>query len=139
SYTLGIAGLAFLSGIFFGSSLDDLSGRGPLAVATLAVWAWFYSFGSHAVAGRTLGKGIVGIRVVGADGSPLSVRQAFVRTLVFPLSALLFGLGFLMILVQREHRALHDLIAGTSSVYDWGERAAEMPGPLSAFLARQSA
>ena len=75
--------------------------------------------------------------MVSADGSPLTVRQAFVRTVAFPLSALLFGIGFLMILVQREHRALHDLIAGTCSVYDWGERAAEMPGPLSAFLARQ--
>ncbi|KQW47938.1 hypothetical protein ASC77_16160 [Nocardioides sp. Root1257] len=138
SYTLGVAGLAFLSGIFFGSSLTDLSGQGPLALGALALWAFVYSFGSHAVAGRTLGKGIVGIRVVGADGSPLTVRQALVRTLAFPFSALLFGIGFLMILVQREHRALHDLVAGTVSVYDWGERSAEMPGPLSAFLARQS-
>ena len=77
--------------------------------------------------------------MVSADGSPLSVRQALVRTLAFPLSILLFGIGFLMIPFQREHRALHDLIAGTSSVDDWGERSAEMPGPLSAFLERQSA
>ena len=139
SYTLGIAGLSFLIGVFTSSSLTDLNGSGPLAIGALALWAFTYSFSSHAVAGRTVGKGIVGIRVVSADGSPLSVRQAFVRTVAFPLSALLFGIGFLMILVQREHRALHDLIAGTSSVYDWGERSAEMPGPLSAFLARQSA
>src|SRR6478735_3751187 len=139
SYTLGIAGLTFLTGVFTNSSLTDLNGSGPLAIGALALWAFTYSFSSHAVAVRTVGKGIVGIRVVSADGSPLSVRQAFVRTVAFPLSALLFGIGFLMILVQREHRALHDLIAGTSSVYDWGERSAEMPGPLSAFLARQSA
>jgi uncharacterized RDD family membrane protein YckC len=139
SYTLGVAGLTFLAGIFFGSSLTDLGGQSPLAIAALATWAFVYSFSSHAVAGRTLGKGIVGIRVVSADGSPLSVRQALVRTLAFPLSILLFGIGFLMIPFQREHRALHDLIAGTSSVYDWGERSAEMPGPLSAFLERQSA
>src|SRR6478735_3331717 len=139
SYTLGIAGLSFLIGVFTSSSLTDLNGSGPLAIGALALWAFTYSFSCHAVAGRTVGKGIVGIRVVSSDGSPLSVRQAFVRTVAFPLSALLFGIGFLMILVQREHRALHDLIAGTCSVYDWGERSAEMPGPLSAFLARQSA
>ena len=139
SYTLGIAGLTFLIGVFSSRSFGDFNGNGPLAIGALAVWAFVYSFASHAVAGRTLGKGIVGIRVVAADGSPMSVRQALVRTLAFPLSALLFGIGFLMILVQREHRALHDLIAGTSSVYDWGERSAEIPGPLSAFLARQSA
>ncbi|MBZ5737852.1 RDD family protein [Nocardioides mangrovi] len=138
SYTLGIAGLGFLAGVFLGTTFDDLNDNGPIAVGALAVWAFLYSFGSHAVAGRTLGKGIVGLRVVGRDGSPLSVRRAFVRTLAFPLSALVFGIGYLMVLVQREHRALHDLIAGTASVYDWGERSAEIPGPLSAFLARQS-
>jgi hypothetical protein len=40
--------------------------------------------------------------------------------------------------VQREHRALHDLIAGTAVVYDWGSRTAELPGPLSEFLARRA-
>ena len=131
--------MTFLTGVFPNTFADRPQRNGPLAIGALAIWAFIYSFSSHAVAGRTVGKGIVGIRVVSADGSPLSVRQAFVRTVAFPLSALLFGIGFLMILVQREHRALHDLIAGTCSVYDWGERSAEMPGPLSAFLARQSA
>jgi AcrR family transcriptional regulator len=45
---------------------------------------------------------------------------------VFPLSFLLFGLGFLGILVQREHRALHDLIAGSAVVYAWDARAARL-------------
>jgi hypothetical protein len=52
---------------------------------------------------------------------------------VFPLSFLLFGLGFLGILVQREHRALHDLIAGTAVVYSWDARAARLR-----FLAREA-
>jgi hypothetical protein len=44
-----------------------------------------------------------------------------------------FGLGFLGILVQREHRALHDLIAGTAVIYAWDARAARLR-----FLARQA-
>ena len=60
----------------------------------------------------------------------------FVRTLAFPLSVLFFGIGLLMIVVQREHRSLHDLIAKSCVVYDWGDRSAEMPGPLSDFLNR---
>jgi hypothetical protein len=52
---------------------------------------------------------------------------------VFPLSFLLFGLGFLGILVQRERRALHDLIAGTAVVYSWDARAARLR-----FLAREA-
>jgi uncharacterized RDD family membrane protein YckC len=137
SFTVGVAGLNFLLQFIVGASSIDVEHRGPLAIGALALWAWTYSFATHAVAGRTLAKGLVGIRVVAADGRPLTVRQAFVRTLAFPLSALLLGAGFLLALVQREHRALHDLIGGTAEVYDWGERPAELPGPLSAFLARQ--
>ena len=55
------------------------------------------------------------------------------RALVFPLSFLLVGLGFLGILVQRERRALHDLIAGTAVVYSWDARAARLR-----FLAREA-
>lgn len=46
---------------------------------------------------------------------------------------LLMGVGFLGILVQREHRALHDLIAGTAVIYAWDARAARLR-----FLARQA-
>ena len=41
------------------------------------------------------------------------------RTLVFPLSFLLLGLGFVGILIDGERRALHDVIAGTTVVYTW--------------------
>jgi uncharacterized RDD family membrane protein YckC len=102
-------------------------------VAVLFVlWEFTYFGYSWAVSGRTFGMAALGIRVVGADGSVLEPRRGIVRALVFPLSFLLCGLGFLGILVQREHRALHDLIAGTAVVYAWDARAARLR-----FLARQ--
>jgi len=73
------------------------------------------------------------VRVLRADGTAIDPWRGVVRALVFPLSFLLFGLGFLGILVQREHRALHDLIAGTAVVYSWDARAARLR-----FLARQA-
>jgi uncharacterized RDD family membrane protein YckC len=76
---------------------------------------------------------VLGIRVVHADGTVLDPKRAVLRALVFPLCFLLFGLGFLGILVQHEHRALHDLIAGTAVVYSWDARAARLR-----FLARQA-
>ena len=39
------------------------------------------------------------------------------------ISAILFGVGFLLIVVRRDNRGLHDLIARTAVVYDWGDRA----------------
>jgi hypothetical protein len=49
-----------------------------------------------------------------------------IRTLAFPLSFLLLGLGFTGILFQRDRRALHDMIAGTAVVYAWDARAARL-------------
>ena len=88
------------------------------------------------MAGRTFGKAAVGLRVVRADGLPISARQALIRTLVLPFSFIFLGIGLLMILLQREHRALHDLAAGTAVVTDWGDRTAELSAPLAAFLSR---
>lgn len=134
-YTFGYAGLDLLLNAFFGHSLSGDHST-PLAVASLAVWAFLYVFVSLAITGRTAGKGLAGLRVVHADGAAPSIGALFLRTIVFPISALLFGIGFLLIIFQREHRGLHDLIASTAVVYDWGDRPAEMPGPLSDFLNR---
>ena len=76
---------------------------------------------------------LLGIRVIRADGTVLPPKQGVLRSLVFPLSFLLFGLGFIGILVQHEHRALHDLIAGSAVVYSGDARAAQLR-----FLARQA-
>jgi uncharacterized RDD family membrane protein YckC len=86
-----------------------------------------------AASSGAFGMAVLGIRVVRADGMTLQPRQGLLRALVFPLSFLLCGLGFLGILVQREHRALHDLIAGSTVIYAWDARAARLR-----FLGRQA-
>ncbi len=86
-----------------------------------------------------MGKAIVGLRVVNRDGSPLGGPRAFLRVLVFPLSFALLGWGFLGILLGRERRALHDVTAVTTVVYDWGDRPAELPAPLTSWLSRRTA
>jgi uncharacterized RDD family membrane protein YckC len=135
SFTVGLAGLDLLTTAWWGTSV----GRSWPAMTALPAVAFCYAFGFLAIAARTPGQGIAGLRVVRSDGGTIRPGQAFVRVVVFPLSVLAAGLGFVPILLQREHRALHDLIAGTSVVYDWGERPAQLPGPLSGFLTRANA
>ena len=96
-------------------------------------WQFFYFGYSWAMSGRTAGMAVLGVRVVRADGWAIDPWRGVLRALVFPLSFLLFGLGFLGILVQRERRALHDLIAGTAVIYAWDARAARLR-----FLAREA-
>ena len=136
-FTAMLAGFDLLSRVVFGGSIAG-SRSVPAYVIALVIWAFLYMWASLAVAGRTIGKGIVGLRVVRADGSALTVRQALARTLAYPISFAILGLGLVGIVIDRYHRALHDLLAGTVVVYDWGGRAAEIPGPLSDFLARRA-
>jgi uncharacterized RDD family membrane protein YckC len=108
--------------------------RANIAVAIIFVlWEFFYFGYSWAASGRTFGMAVLGVHVVRADGATPDPWRGVVRALVFPLSFLLLGLGFLGILVQREHRALHDLIAGSAVIYAWDARAARLR-----FLAREA-
>lgn len=104
-----------------------------VVVIIFAAWEFLYFGYSWAASGRSAGMAVLGVRVVGADGASLEPWRGFLRALVFPLSFLLCGLGFLGILVDRRHRALHDLIAGSAVVYAWDARAARLR-----FLAREA-
>ncbi|MBI2215714.1 MAG: RDD family protein [Candidatus Rokubacteria bacterium] len=72
-----------------------------------------YSTVLHAVAGQTIGKLLMRIRVVTVEGDLPGVGQAFLRSLGYGVSLVTFGLGFVMAGLRRDKRALHDLIAGT--------------------------
>jgi len=67
----------------------------------------------HWIWGQTLGKMALQIRVVSMDGVPLSFGQSIGRYFATFLSALIFGIGFVMAGVRSDKRALHDLLAGT--------------------------
>lgn len=131
-FALALAAISYGVHVVTGNNVNW--NRSNIVVAVIFVlWEFVYFGYSWAVSGRTFGMAALGIRVVGVDGSVLEPRRGVVRALVFPLSFLLFGLGFLGILVQREHRALHDLIAGSAVIYSWDARAARLR-----FLARQA-
>lgn len=92
----------------------------------LGIWGFVYFAGSWALAAKTPGMAILGVRVVNRDGSPLSVGHAVVRALALPLSFIPVFLGLIGVVIGRERRALHDVIAGTTVVYDWDARAARL-------------
>ncbi len=93
------------------------SGDGSAAQSTAflftVIFAAAYWTTLHMVAGQTLGKSIVGVRVVGTDGALLTFGPAFLRYLASGLSLATFGFGYLMAALRRDKRALHDLIAGS--------------------------
>ncbi|MGE5216300.1 MAG: RDD family protein [Chloroflexota bacterium] len=94
-----------------------LHNAGPLvSLLTLAgmglTTAYFVVF--HGMDGRTIGKWLLGLRVVGADRQPIGYRQALLRWIgTVGLGAASFGLAFLWILWQPEKRGWHDFLART--------------------------
>jgi uncharacterized RDD family membrane protein YckC len=89
-------------------------------------WAFVYMAYPLSASGRTLGMAIVGVRAVRTDGGDLDGWHAVLRVLAFPLSFLLLGFGLALIVLRRDRRALHDLIASTAVVYAWDARAARL-------------
>jgi uncharacterized RDD family membrane protein YckC len=108
-------------------------------LAGYVLWALLYYWVSLAISGRTIGKWLVGVRVVQRDGAPLRTGAAFVRVVALPLSLASLGIGLVGVVVGKERRALHDVLAGSVVVYDWGDRPAEMSAPLTRWLDRQGA
>ncbi|HZS07274.1 MAG TPA: RDD family protein [Blastocatellia bacterium] len=84
---------------------------GYAAAFGLVLVNWIYLVRTD---GQTLGKRILGIRVVRRDGGPLGYREVIVRLLVgYPLALLSFGLGFLWALWDQKQQGWHDKLAGT--------------------------
>jgi uncharacterized RDD family membrane protein YckC len=92
------------------------------ALLPVIAGAWVFLVGGyfvvlHRLDGRTVGKWLLRLRVVGADQGPISSGQALIRWMVAVLTAPLL-LGYLRILWNREKRGWHDVLAGTWVVRD---------------------
>ena len=92
--------------------------------------------------GRSLGKVVLGIRIVRDDGGPIRFRHAFVRALTGVLE-LWFTTGLVAILTSMVHprgKRLGDLLAGTYAVrVRSGQKAlppVTMPFELAAWATR---
>ncbi|HSQ41099.1 MAG TPA: RDD family protein [Fibrobacteraceae bacterium] len=110
------AGLVFLYLFFFHIPEDVLRDSMLINIPGLLLEA-FYQVYFLSRYGGTPGKMLMGLRVISADGNPLSVAHALGRYFSFWFSAISLGLGFLIILFDPQRRALHDHIARTRVIY----------------------
>ena len=132
-FTLTTAAVTWVASSF---GINPPTGQyvGLIGTILFIVWAFLYSYVGLSLTGKTVGKGIVGLQVLDRSGAPLRTSEAAIRTLALPLSFLTFFLGVLLILVSPRRLTLHDMIAKTCEVYDWGDRPAELPAPLTAWI-----
>ena len=72
-----------------------------------------YFVGYWVKSGQTVGKTVMGIRIVKTDGSRLSLGQALLRYIGYLISGAALSLGFLWLVFDRKRQGGHDKIAGT--------------------------
>ena len=84
----------------------------PMVVLFTFVFTAAYTTLLLALGGQTIGKMLVGVRVVVGDEPP-SIGSALLRYIGYFGSLGTFTLGFVMAGLRQDKRALHDLIAGT--------------------------
>ena len=106
------------------------SGRGLYAIALFAV-LWFYPVLFEVLYdGQTPGKRVMQLRVINANGTPVTWLASFLRNLMRTVDMLpvFYGFGLLASAADARSRRLGDIVAGTLVVYvDAPRKAVEVP------------
>jgi uncharacterized RDD family membrane protein YckC len=89
-------------------------------IIDMTYFTWF-----HGISGQTPGKMLLRLRVIGANGEPITPGTAFLRWTGYLLSGIVFFSGFLWIAFDRRKQGWHDKIALTLVV-----RINKVPAPF---------
>ena len=81
-------------------------------VSLLVTWLYYALCESSSWQG-TVGKKVVGLRVTDLNGNRISFGKATGRHFGKIVSALILGIGFIMIAFTEQKQGLHDIMAGT--------------------------
>ncbi len=120
-------------------SLDDAAGAAIALGVTVLVIVGYPAIFETLSRGRSLGKLVLGLRVVGDDGGPERFRQALVRALasVLEIWLLLGAPALITSLLSARGKRLGDIFAGTFVIQERlpARRAVPvvMPPPLAAW------
>jgi len=90
-----------------------MSQMGTVELVALAVTWLYFALMESSARGATVGKMVLGLRVVDDLGNRISFARATGRFFAKFISAVILLIGFLMAAFTDRKRALHDIIAGT--------------------------
>jgi uncharacterized RDD family membrane protein YckC len=95
----------------------------PIAITVIVLfivnWGYFFAFEFFS-GGRTLGKKLVGIRVIQENGHSITLLSSFIRNFIRMIDSLptAYFLGIIMIFFHSKHKRLGDIVAGTIVVHE---------------------
>jgi uncharacterized RDD family membrane protein YckC len=91
---------------------------------TFCVYWGYFAFFEILWNGRTPGKRVAGIRVIKESGRPINAYEAIGRNVLRAIDFLpaMYGLGVVVMMLNRQSRRIGDFVAGTVVVHDRGVR-----------------
>ncbi|GLQ93291.1 RDD family protein [Dyella acidisoli] len=97
-------------------------GRGGMGLASMLLFAlmWAYNVVCEVwFHGQTLGKRALGLRVVSADGTPITLLPSITRNLLRVVDGLpgIYGVGLICSMIDPSGRRVGDIVAGTLVVH----------------------
>ncbi len=99
--------VSIIMGLLFGSSRW---GGGAIGWLISGIYYWYFWTRQD---GQTLGKRVMNIRVIKADGGPITDADAVLRYIGYHINTIVFFIGWLWALFDRNHQGWHDKIANT--------------------------
>ena len=117
--TIGMGGMSrglddARGGLIFGPAMAGILGISTLIGLVLGAAYEVYFLSAH---GATPGKMALGLRVIRADGGPITPMLALGRHFAMWISAFILMIGYIMAAFDPEKRALHDRICETRVIY----------------------
>lgn len=106
-----IVGLAIAVLVFILDVIDF-----PQWFQGLVAFVIYYGYFTYmeGTTGQTIGKRLIGTRVVTVDGSPISMGSAAIRNLLRIVDTFFFGLvGLVLIIVTQKKQRVGDMAANT--------------------------
>ncbi|AWX23288.1 RDD family protein [Bacillus subtilis] len=88
----------------------------PTMLIMIVISVLYYGLLTASKMQGTLGKKILGLKVVNEQGERVSIGQGIGRYFAYILSGIIFYIGFIMI-AFGEKKGLHDIICKTRVVY----------------------
>lgn len=80
----------------------------------------YFFFSEYFFNGKTIGKNIIGIRVIQENGHSITLLSAFIRNLLRVIDMLPTGyfVGMILVFLNSKHKRLGDMAAGTIVVHE---------------------
>ena len=139
---MGIVGFGVLFlALVASADADGALQHVALVCSLMAVFLVYPTTLETVTRGKSLGKWVIGLRVVRDDGGTVTAQQAFVRALVAVPEIYAFsgGPAFFCCLVSSRGKRLGDYAAGTYVVRDRVRLTLQPPAPMPPSLAQWAA